>query len=326
MDFPSITKITNPWGDDRHVQYGIGHYSDERLPEDFQTEFVIQEGFSVSLMDFSLSKPLAFSYDRDKPLINFGFALSGRFSNSIPYSSLEFENRSGISGILCLPRQKGHLRFAPDTPVKVLHVHLSPTLFRELFLGEEDTLPEELVRFLESPSQETYSYRSGISRKLEPVLLKAFEGPGPGMPKRLFYQAVALDLMAGQIAAVNRWGLEHGPAGLCRDEKQRVMEAARLLTRDFASPPGLKELAGRVGLNRNKLEKGFHGIYGVSVFRYLSQCRMQEAFRLFRETDMNVTQAASAVGYTNVSHFSRAYSKVFGILPKKHLFAIRKRF
>lgn len=48
-----------------------------------------------------------------------------------------------------------------------------------------------------------------------------------------------------------------------------------------------------------------------------------EANRLFRETDMNVSEAAVAVGYSNISHFSNAYKKHFGILPKKHLLRIK---
>lgn len=50
---------------------------------------------------------------------------------------------------------------------------------------------------------------------------------------------------------------------------------------------------------------------------------MGEANRLFRETDMNVSEAAVAVDYSNISHFSNAYKKHFGILPKKHLLRIK---
>ncbi len=67
----------------------------------------------------------------------------------------------------------------------------------------------------------------------------------------------------------------------------------------------------------NKLQQGFRCLYGVSVFQYLQSFRVKEANRLFHETDMNVSQAAFAVGYTNVSHFSRAYKKHFNTLPKK---------
>ncbi len=302
----------------------VGNFTDRRLPPSFQREVTIEPGFSISIMDFSITSPLSFSYDRNKPMINFGFVLSGNFINTITSSGLAFDNKVGHSGILYLRRQKGHLEFFPGTPVRVLHIHLAPKIIHELFAGEPDTLPKQLARILDQSPGRPYSYRAGIERQMYPVLLKAFEGPVPGTPERMFYQAVALDLIAGQVAKVNTRDGGTLPGGPCRSERDRVVEAAGLLTGDLVSPPPLHELAGLVGLNRNKLQQGFRKMFGVSVYKYLSRCRMQEAYRLFCETDMNVSQAASAVGYSNYSHFSRAYDKVFGILPKKHLLEIKR--
>ena len=153
------------------------------------------------------------------------------------------------------------------------------------------------------------------------TLDRLLEGPSHGAPASLFYQGIALELIAGQIARANT--LPKCPGKMSFDDRDRVILARNLLVRDLSSPPCLKQLSRKIGLNMNKLQQGFYQLYGVSVFKYLRRYRMQEANRLFHETDMNVSQAASAVGYTNVSHFSNAYKKQFDILPKEHLTVIK---
>jgi AraC-like DNA-binding protein len=46
---------------------------------------------------------------------------------------------------------------------------------------------------------------------------------------------------------------------------------------------------------------------------------MQEARILLEKTETNVSETAWQVGYVNVSHFSAAFKKRFGILPKHYL-------
>jgi AraC family transcriptional activator of pyochelin receptor len=46
---------------------------------------------------------------------------------------------------------------------------------------------------------------------------------------------------------------------------------------------------------------------------------MQKARQLFDRAEMNVSQVAWTIGYTNVSQFTKAYKKRFGVLPKHYL-------
>lgn len=67
------------------------------------------------------------------------------------------------------------------------------------------------------------------------------------------------------------------------------------------------------------IQTGFRQAYGKSVFDYFREYRMQRAMQLLDEIRTNVSQTAWPVGYTNVSHFSEAFGKRFGILPKQYL-------
>lgn len=283
-------------------------------------EYRIQDGFWLSCLDIESGAKLRLEYEKDRPALNFGFILSGRYINRIKAPGLderEFLNNEGASGILYLPRQDGELIIPGHTRIRVVHIHLSLSVFFDLFHTEASSVPKLLKPLLDGPVDRAYAFRAGMTMRVRSALDRLLKGPSPGAPARLFYQGIALDLIAGQIARANT--LPNCPGKMGFDDRDRVVFARDLLVRDLTSPPCLKQLSRKTGLNMNKLQQGFYQLYGVSVFKYLRRYRMQEANRFFHETDMNVSQAAAAVGYTNVSHFSSAYKKQFDILPKEHL-------
>lgn len=294
------------------------------LSDGHRWAYRIQNGFWISRLDIESRQQIRLAYEKDRPTLNFGFILAGNYINRIKAPGLsrqEFSNHEGTSGILYLPRQEGELIIPGRTLIRVVHVHLSLPVFYDLFQVDRETVPDAFKPLMEGPVDRSCIYRAGMSMGMQSTLHRLVEGPSPETPALLFYQGIALDLIAGQINRANTQ--RRFPRPLPFDDHDRVVRARDLLIQNLSAPPCLKQLSRKTGLNMNKLQQGFYQLYGVSVFRYLHQYRMQEANRIFHETDMNVSQAASAVGYTNVSHFSRAYKKQFNILPKKHLTCIK---
>lgn len=287
-------------------------------------EYRIRDGFWLSMLDISPRRDLAFEYEKNRPTFNLGFFLAGNYTNRVAIPGLyanEFANSPGGSGILYTPRQRGLLVMPAQPRIRAFHIHLAPSALYRLLYPERDTLPKDLKPLLEASPDTTYTFRSGMSAEVRAALERLVSGPAPGAPARLFYQAIAFELLSGQIARVNSPSPARNSLG--PDQRDRVIQARDLLVRDLSAPPCLRQLARKTGLNMNKLQQGFHRLYGTSVFQYFQAYRMHEANRLFHDTRMNVSQAAYAVGYTNVSHFSRAYKKHFNIPPKKHLTLIR---
>jgi len=98
-------------------------------------------------------------------------------------------------------------------------------------------------------------------------------------------------------------------------ELNKLKEAWQYLLHNLDHPGTVKELSYTIGLNDFKLKKGFKQLYGVTIFEFLIQARMEKARQLLQETDMTVHAVAIAVGYRNISSFTVAYKKKFGLLP-----------
>ncbi|MDO9275792.1 MAG: AraC family transcriptional regulator [Lutibacter sp.] len=97
----------------------------------------------------------------------------------------------------------------------------------------------------------------------------------------------------------------------------KIKQAKQLILSDMNNPPSLADLAKEVGLNIKKLKTGFKEIYGVPVFTFLLNYKMELAKTLLQEQQLNVNEIASHLGYSTSSHFIAAFKRKFGITPKQ---------
>ncbi|MCG8550515.1 MAG: hypothetical protein MI799_08965, partial [Desulfobacterales bacterium] len=218
-------------------------------------EYRIQEGFSVSMLDVTPENDLRLSFERDQPTVNFGFVISGNFTNRINAPGLGlkgFSNQAGVSGILFLPCQETRLTIPGNQRICLVHIHLSPLVFHSLFYPDRDNIPKGLQSMMEGDRDQAWYFRSGTSIHAGNCLNRLMAGPVPGSPVRIFYQGIALDLLADQIARAN--AAKAPVTGMSLDDRDRVVQARDLLVRDLSSPPCIKKLARTTGLNMNKLQ------------------------------------------------------------------------
>ncbi len=130
--------------------------------------------------------------------------------------------------------------------------------------------------------------------------------------------AKALELWSHQEMLLHRLAKPETQAehqGLKARDVAAIHQAAAILEEEMDNPPGLQLLARRVGINDNKLKKGFRQVYGTTAFNYLQQYRLQQARELLLQQKLNVTQVAEVVGFKSTSHFASVFKQKFGISP-----------
>lgn len=100
--------------------------------------------------------------------------------------------------------------------------------------------------------------------------------------------------------------------------RTKVLEARDIIASDIKNPLSLRQLALAVGTNENYLKAGFKHEFGISVFGYLFECRMQTARRLLLDPQLSIDRIAMAVGYTDPLSFYRPFRRRFGITPMQY--------
>lgn len=77
----------------------------------------------------------------------------------------------------------------------------------------------------------------------------------------------------------------------------------------------LDALAGQAGFSRFHFCREFKRRIGRTPFRHLTLMRMERAKKLMKRSEMTISDIASAVGYNDVSNFSRKFKEVNSITP-----------
>lgn len=84
----------------------------------------------------------------------------------------------------------------------------------------------------------------------------------------------------------------------------------------------LDELARLFHTNRTTLTRQFHAATGLPVMAYLGRLRIHRAALMLRDTKLSVSEITARLGFTNITHFGRAFRKQMGYSPS----AYRQRF
>lgn len=96
-----------------------------------------------------------------------------------------------------------------------------------------------------------------------------------------------------------------------------IAKAIHLLRSEFRSPLSVTDLANRAGMSQSSFHKHFKSITGTTPLQYQKDLRLIEARTSLVETGQSVSETAYAVGYESPTHFSRDYSKKFGVPPSR---------
>ena len=284
-------------------------------------EIQIRPGLWMSMINFSAARPICLDYEKQYPVIDFGFILSGNIRRKPgpedPWDGMRV--KTGITGARLENRQSGTFAIPADTPQQMLHLHMTQPFFREVVSQEYKVLPPPMQAVLTGTSQPEFISMKPMIPDIQAVVYQLLNTSSNAFPWSLYLEGKSLELLSLHLAAL---GLDHQKSDkivLNHGEKKQVLQAKALLVRDLQDPPSLSRLAAMAGLSVAKLQAGFRQTFGKSVFDYFREYRMQEAKILMEKTETNVSQTAWQVGYVNVSHFSAAFKKRFGILPKHYL-------
>lgn len=96
---------------------------------------------------------------------------------------------------------------------------------------------------------------------------------------------------------------------------ERIDAVKKVLARHLEHPFSLAQCAREAGCSEAYLSRTFSEYTGMTITRYLRNLRLERAAELLRSGKYNVTEAAMEVGYSSLSHFSKAFAEMFDVCP-----------
>jgi len=267
----------------------------------------ISHGLTIGRSHYALNAPWQCDYSESHDV---GLAvyvlLSGRVEITLENESCP-QTLSGAAICLC-----DHAR----TPERMYFQQAAVTPFQ----GVTFTLPKPLVEELtaDAPALASFAQRPGYlplprgqaGMSMMQIAQQMLEIPAHTSIGRLHLESRALELTALMA------GLLQMPAAQLPHHQQIAVDEARdILEREWMGTHTISGLSRRVQLNECYLKSAFRVSTGHSIGQYLRRVRMRHARRLLEDTPASVLQTAAFVGYSNPSHFARAFKGVYGMSP-----------
>ena len=313
--------------------YSIISEAMREWPESFRKGFQLIplcSGLTLVVVDFqSQGNGIVKSIRVERSPFEFSFYLSGTVKSECTYGLHqrdEYVTEPGKMGLWFVPRPKGGaIECLAGQPVRWVSLRIEPQLLNTILEGQFDQIPPDLCGIVDGSSENYYKRISTMTASIQMAIHQILNCPYRGSIKRIYLESKAMELISHQLAQVAL--IEPGRknhAVLRPDDIERIHEVRDILIRNFQNPPSLLDLAWRVGLNDTKLKRGFRQIFGTTVFGYLHAKRMERGRQLLAEDRINVTEVSYEVGYSNRTHFTRAFTKHFGCSPLFYLQDTRK--
>jgi YesN/AraC family two-component response regulator len=80
---------------------------------------------------------------------------------------------------------------------------------------------------------------------------------------------------------------------------------------------GIDQLCNELAVSHAQLYRKFKSLSNITIADFFKSLRLRRAKELLQTTDLNVTEVTFAVGFKNLSHFSREFSREFGKAPSE---------
>lgn len=135
------------------------------------------------------------------------------------------------------------------------------------------------------------------------------------LTRKLLSHSLAYELLAEVVELQNtNVTASHGIPRRDIDALETVREHMDHSPTDNHSLTALARIAG---MSTSKLKRKFPELFGVSVFGYLRQVRLERAREALELRRCSIAQAAHFAGYQHASNFSAAFRKHYGISPSE---------
>ena len=254
--------------------------------------------------------------DLDDQVIGFSFYGSGNVEISICYGNQKkvVNNSSGIATSFYGNKKVAFVhKIAGNKPLQSVSVFSTLNNLSKLPNEEKDIYTNYLNNLLNPKEDYVEGPFFYMTPEMQNAVSKIFKTNYTGTVKKLFLQSQITELLAHFFAHLSTDKKETIKAS----EKEKLYTAKDIISNNIATPPSLSELSKMIGLNNNKLKKNFKELFGVPVFKYLQNERLEKAQELLRNSEMNIQEVSWFVGYESVSSFSNAFLKKFGFRPSK---------
>lgn len=193
-----------------------------------------------------------------------------------------------------------------DEPMLAISIRIDLAVIAEILMTLNDTRGP-------IDSEPRAVYATPLDRTLSDAVLRLLESLASPHDARILGPAIVREIcyrvLTGSQGDMIRAALTH------QDHFGRISKALRRIHTDFAHELDVPTLAREAGMSLAVFHAQFKAVTETSPMQYVKTTRLHHARLLMVQNGMNVSAAATRVGYESASQFSREFKRLFGVSP-----------
>jgi AraC family transcriptional regulator len=151
-----------------------------------------------------------------------------------------------------------------------------------------------------------------VVEEITQLILPAFDKPDRATQLFADHISLALGFHIAKTYGGMRGLVAPRRGGLAAWQERRAKE---LISANLQGNLSTGDLARECSLSAGHFARAFRQSTGLSPHQWLIQCRIDKAHGLLRDGELSLVEVASACGFADQSHFTKAYTRLRGISP-----------
>jgi AraC-like DNA-binding protein len=298
----------------RWTARGVRHFLGEQEDRGYWDFFKISDGFLLSITDAE--------YGRDAWVRVEGsgfFKLRLLLAGSLRATSGEIMAQAPEALLYMSPgASRGGYYIPAKQPIQMVVLHCRPGLITGNLGLEPSEVPPPLNQlFAQSRAGEQIRISLGTNlMHAVQLMIESRHTMRPALRGR-YLEALSMEILLQMIGELsNREMVRRTATGLRARDLNRIYEARDYLWQHYRNPPKIADVARLVGLNQTKLKAGFREVTQLTIYGYITKCRMERAADLLQTGNYGIAEVAYEVGYDYPANFTSAFKKFHGKLPR----------
>ncbi len=288
----------------------------------------VPNGLALFSIHCTLNEDLEIVYkDKQQDMVRFVFCQQGSCKHTLDIGKTEYELDALKGSISANPANQLEIFTFPAS--KLLTINILE-IDRKEYLKKIDCdlsfVPGDLADLFRGTNtiDHIFLYTSNYSLSIAAVIQEINHNDLEGLARKIFFESKALELFSLQIKQYEDDLQDTGKRVVFRQaDAQLIKTAQEILVVNLKDPPTITELARKVGLNEQKLKKGFKLLNDITINKFILKKRMEKAKELLLAGSKNIKETAFAVGFSNNGYFAGKFKETFGVLPSDYIRTVK---
>ena len=268
------------------------------------------DGLSVFIADLSFKQDVTAPSTYGLEVLELSYLINGERIIKIDRLGYDLVYESQESYMVYLSNISGSIHYYKERPFKEIKIRMTSDFIIKHKLAKYHAMDQQYGLHTLSKN-----FARPLCPRTQEILAEIVSDRQDGLPKRLFLESRALELLSLQLTH----DTSKTEKNTHKDPLVKKLYAIRkIVSSDLRQSYTITQLARLTGLNDSTLKKDFKRIFGTTLFEYVMELKMTKARQLLISSDKTIYEIAEQVGYKNATHFSAAFKRIEGLSPNAY--------